>query len=91
MNQEHSINGKSVEAEKLIDLSTRLDLVARTIENIQYLQVSGDNFSVDYFLQHGHLSLIYENLDLIKDEIQAVSDCICRNHGTVIMGGNTNE
>lgn len=88
MNQKKSIFVEPVsivkleeEARKLADIATRLDLVARAIETVQYQQTNGDTFAVTYFLQDGQLALIYENLDLIKDDIRAVSNDICQNQG----------
>lgn len=64
-------------ATQLTSVSNQIRIINRLLENVDYLRVSGDEFSVHHQIQSGLLDDIGNSLSELEDQIQNVSGSIC--------------
>ncbi|MBM7690203.1 hypothetical protein BCR24_15560 [Enterococcus ureilyticus] len=64
-------------ATKLTGIATRIKIMERLIENIEYSRIKKDDFAIHYQINSGLLGDIKGNLSEIKGEIQVISNEIC--------------
>ena len=62
---------------ELTAFSQQTKILRRLTENVEYARMRGDRFAVSHQIQSGLLDEIGDNLQLIEDGIQRISNEIC--------------
>lgn len=65
------------QAEKLTECVQQIKVLHRLAENLEYSRVSGDQFAVNHQIQSGLLGDMGDNLQIIGEAIQEISNTIC--------------
>ena len=62
---------------ELTAFSQQIKILRRLTENVEYARIPGDRSAVSHQIQSGLLDEIGDNLQLIEDGIQRISNEIC--------------